>query len=56
MQARYDPDWLREMGVPMVRADTVAEERAWLGAHYQRLRAFYRQAAGAGDAVLSYLL
>jgi Domain of unknown function (DUF1877) len=56
VQARYDPDWLREMRVPMVWADTVAEERAWLGAHYQRLRAFYRQAAGAGDAVLSYLL
>jgi hypothetical protein len=56
VQARYDPDWLREMGVPMVWADTVAEERTWLGAYFQRLRAFYRQAAGAGDALLSYLL
>ena len=39
----------------MVWADTVAEERAWLGAHYTRLGEFYRKAAGAGDAVLSYL-
>jgi hypothetical protein len=56
VEARYDPDWVREMRVPMVWADTEAEERAWLGDSYRRLVAFYRDAAAAGDAVLSYLL
>jgi hypothetical protein len=56
VEARYDPDWLRQMQVPMVWADTEAEERAWLGDSYRRLVAFYRDAAAAGDAVLSYLL
>jgi hypothetical protein len=37
-------------------ADSVAAERTWLGTFYRRLVDFYREAAAAGDAVLSYLL
>ena len=55
-EARYDPDWLRQMNVPMVWGDSVGEERRWLGDHFERLKAFYDAASTGGDAVLSYLL
>lgn len=52
----YNPEAMTSHNIPPGDWDDAAETRDWLGAHFEKLAAFYKAAATAGDGVLIYMI